>query len=135
MMQIGLNKESIEYDKIRKAHLLVVASPKEKLTPEEVSNLIKYVETGGNLLVLTNEGGDQKNNTNISDVTSKFGITINSDCVVRTSFYKYFHPKEAYVHNGILNEEVTRVINGYSKEPKARHNNAFMMGGRGDDEE
>lgn len=115
--------------------MLVLASPKEKLKPEEVGNLIKYVESGGNLLILSNEGGDRKNNTNLNEVTSKFGITINSDCVVRTSFYKYFHPKEAYVHNGILNEEVTRVINGYSKEPKARHNNAFMMGGRPDDEE
>ena len=44
-----------------------------------------------------------KNNTNISSLTSQFGITINNDCVIRTSFYKYFHPKEAYVHNGILN--------------------------------
>ena len=68
-------------------------------------------------------------------MTKKFGITINSDCVIRTSFYKYFHPKEAYIHNGILNEEVTRVINGYAKEPKAKQHNAFMLGGRADDEE
>lgn len=67
------------------------------------------------MLVLTNEGGDQKNNTNLNKITSKFGININNDCVVRTSFYKYFHPKEAYVQSGILNEEVTRVINGYAK--------------------
>ncbi len=38
--------------------------------------------------------------------------------MVRTSFYKYFHPKEAYVHSGILNEEVTRVANGLVKEGK-----------------
>jgi len=37
---------------------------------------------------------------------------------VRTSFYKYFHPKECYVHNGILNEEVARVANGRPKETK-----------------
>jgi intraflagellar transport protein 52 len=53
--------------------------------------------------------------------------------VIRTSFYKYFHPKEAYIHNGILNEEVTRVVNGYSKEPKGRGNNGFMLGGREED--
>ena len=86
-------------------------------------------------MIFTQEGGDSRNNTNVSAITSKFRITINNDCVIRTSFYKYFHPKEAYVHNGILNEEVTRVINGYSKEPKARHNNAFMMGARDDEEE
>lgn len=66
-------------------------------------------------MILVNEGGDQKNNTNLNKVTSKFGIQINNDCVVRTSFYKYLHPKEAYIQSGILNEEVTRVINGYEK--------------------
>ena len=85
--------------------------------------------------MLSHEGGERKNNSNIGEMTRKFGVTINSDCVIRTSFYKYFHPKEAYIHNGILNEEVTRVINGYAKEPKARQHNAFMLGGRGDDEE
>ena len=47
---------------------------------------------------------------------------------MRTSFYKYFHPKEAYIHNGILNEEIVRVINGYAKDPKGR-NASFLMGG------
>lgn len=83
-------------------------------------------------MILANEGGDQKNNTNLNKITTKFGIQVNNDCVVRTSFYKYFHPKEAYVHSGILNEEVTRVINGYAKQPKAR-NNQFMMGARDDE--
>lgn len=75
-----------------------------------------------------------RNNTNINDAIKKFGITINSDCVIRTSFYKYFHPKEAYIHNGILNEEVTRVVNGYAKELKGRQNNGFNLG-REEDEE
>ena len=47
---------------------------------------------------------------------------------MRTSFYKYFHPKEAYIHNGLLNEEIGRVINGYAKEPKTK-NASFLMGG------
>lgn len=74
-----------------------------------------------------------RNNTNLTEVTKKFGIVVNSDCVIRTSFYKYFHPKEAYIHNGILNEEVTRVANGYAKEPKGRGNNGFLLGGREED--
>lgn len=62
-----------------------------------------------------------------------FGLVANSDCVIRTSFYKYFHPKEAYIHNGVLNDEITRVINGYPKEGKSK-NPALLMGGAvGDD--
>ena len=67
-------------------------------------------------MVLSSEGGEQKNNTNINVFLEQYGIFINNDCVVRTSFYKYFHPKEALIKNGILHEEVSRVANGYAKE-------------------
>ncbi|CAH8617731.1 unnamed protein product [Heterobilharzia americana] len=32
-----------------------------------------------------------------------FGIMVNSDTVLRTSYFKYYHPKEALIPNGILN--------------------------------
>lgn len=66
----------------------------------------------------------------------QYGISVNNDCVVRTSFYKYFHPKEAYVHSGILNDEVTRVANGLPKEAK-RPQHAFLSNviGKDDDED
>lgn len=65
-MQIGLNKESIDYEKIRKAHLLVLAAPQEAFSPSEIDDLKKYVENGGNLLALSHEGGDRKYPTNHS---------------------------------------------------------------------
>lgn len=50
------------------------------------------------------------------------------DCVVRTHYYKYFHPKECLVSGGVLNrgvsEAATRIgsagstgpsVNGYSR--------------------
>ena len=33
---------------------------------------------------------------------------VNSDSVARTHYYKYFHPKEALVSNGVLNREISR---------------------------
>ena len=54
-------------------------------------------------MILCTEDGDQQNNSNLNKVTSKFGIQVHSDWIVRDSFYKYFHPKEAYVQSGILN--------------------------------
>ena len=30
-------------------------------------------------------------------------VFFSPDAVVRTSYYKYFHPKEVYVSNGVLN--------------------------------
>lgn len=33
-----------------------------------------------------------------------------SDAVVRTSYYKYFHPKEALVSNGVLNRSILQLV-------------------------
>lgn len=66
-------------------------------------------------------------NTNLNFLLEQFGISVNNDCVVRTSFFKYFNPKEAYVSNGILNQEVVRVANNLPKEERRnKPNNAFL---------
>ena len=40
------------------------------------------------------------------------GISVNSDSVIRKTFHKYLHPKEAFVGNGCLNAELVRAANG-----------------------
>lgn len=40
----------------------------------------------------------------------QLGISVNSDSVIRRTFYKYLHPKEAFVANGILNNELVRYV-------------------------
>jgi len=43
------------------------------------------------------------------------GISVNSDSVIRKTFHKYLHPKEAFVGNGCLNEELVKCANGTNK--------------------
>ena len=31
---------------------------------------------------------------------------VNPDCVVRTNYHKYFHPKECLISNGVLNRGI-----------------------------
>lgn len=57
LSQIGLNKEEINYDKIKQVSLFVLAAPRDNFTKDELEALKKYVESGGNLLVLLAEGG------------------------------------------------------------------------------
>lgn len=40
------------------------------------------------------------------------GISVNSDSVIRKTFHKYLHPKEAFIGNGCLNEELVKAANG-----------------------
>jgi intraflagellar transport protein 52 len=54
------------------------------------------------------EGGEQKLGTNINAMLEQLGISVNNDSVIRRTFHKYLHPKEAFVANGILNDELVR---------------------------
>jgi len=40
------------------------------------------------------------------------GISVNSDSVIRKTFHKYLHPKEAFIGNGCLNEELVKAASG-----------------------
>jgi intraflagellar transport protein 52 len=55
-----------------------------------------------------NEGGEVKLQTNINAMLEQLGMSVNSDSVIRKTFHKYLHPKEAFIANGILNPELVR---------------------------
>ena len=67
-------------------------------------------------MVLLNEGGETRLNTNINYLLEQFGMSVNSDTVVRTSFFKYLHPKEAFISHGNLSHDFTRLSKGQSKK-------------------
>ena len=56
------------------------------------------------------EGGESKLDTNINYMLEQLGISVNNDAVVRKTFFKYLHPKEAFIANGILNQELVRYV-------------------------
>ncbi|KAI0225378.1 hypothetical protein LSAT2_023788 [Lamellibrachia satsuma] len=101
--KVAQNKEEISNDRIDQARVFVVAGPREKFTGPEFETLKKYVESGGSLLVMLGEGGDNKYSTNMNFFLEEYGVAVNNDAVVRTHYYKYFHPKEALIANGVLN--------------------------------
>jgi intraflagellar transport protein 52 len=58
---------------------------------------------------MAGEGGESALDTNFNYFLEEYGMSVNGDAVARTLYYKYFHPKEVYVTNGILNREINRV--------------------------
>ena len=48
---------------------------------------------GGSILAMLGDGGEKRFGTNINFLLEECGIMVNNDSVVRTNFYKYFHPK------------------------------------------
>jgi intraflagellar transport protein 52 len=60
------------------------------------------------VILFMHEGGEQKMGTNINALLEQLGISVNTDTVVRKTFFKYLHPKEAYIGNGCLNDDLVR---------------------------
>ncbi|XP_041837591.1 intraflagellar transport protein 52 homolog [Melanotaenia boesemani] len=101
-------KEELSVEKLKGAKLWITAGPREKFTASELEVLKNYLDGGGNMLVMLGEGGEVKYDTNINFLLEEFGIMVNNDAVIRNVYYKYFHPKEALVSNGVLNREISR---------------------------
>ncbi|CAH8617716.1 unnamed protein product [Heterobilharzia americana] len=101
--KIVVNKDDITYERLSIVKLFVIPGATEKFSAAEFNSLKKYIENGGSLLVLMGENGETKYTTNINFLLEQFGIMVNSDTVLRTSYFKYYHPKEALIPNGILN--------------------------------
>ncbi|XP_062445097.1 intraflagellar transport protein 52 homolog isoform X2 [Rhea pennata] len=99
-------KDEITSEKLVGVKLWITAGPREKFTAAEFSVLKKFLEEGGALLVMLTEGGESRYGTNINYLLEDYGIVVNNDAVVRNVYYKYFHPKEALISDGVLNRGI-----------------------------
>ncbi|KAG8249089.1 Intraflagellar transport protein 52 [Homalodisca vitripennis] len=102
------NKDEISGTILSGVSVFVIAAPRERFTESEFNVMKKYLDSGGSLLVLVTEGGEKTLQTNINFLLEEYGIMVNNDCVVRTHYFKYFHPKECLVANGVLNRGIAQ---------------------------
>src|SRR5574343_22680 len=110
------NRETITLDRLADAALFIIAAPREMFRKEEFDSLKLYLQSGGNVLVMLSEGGENRLRTNLNYLLEQFGIFGNSDSVIRTVFNrKYFHPKECPITNGIINKEISNFARGKTK--------------------
>ncbi|XP_027193847.2 intraflagellar transport 52 [Dermatophagoides pteronyssinus] len=105
--KITINKESLTEDLINKHRILILFMPQLKFADFEFQALKQYLESGdGKILVLLEEGGERKSSSNINYFIEEYGTSVNNDKVIRTSFYKYYNPKEVLIQDGIINRSL-----------------------------
>lgn len=92
--------------------IFIIGCPREMFSLKEFESLKKFVQSGRSVLILMNEGGEAKLGTNINYLLEQFGISVNTDSVVRTSFYKYLHPKEAFISHGAISQDFAKLSKG-----------------------
>ena len=109
--KILTNRDDITPEKLATNRIFVTVAPQKKFTSAEIESLKRYLSTqNGSLLILLSEGGESKLNTNINFLLEDFGIFVNNDAIVRTTYYKYFNPKEALVSDGVLNRALSEAV-------------------------
>ena len=103
-----INKSELNLKTLKKANMLLLGGPRLPFTAQELQDIRKYIEDGGRVVITMAEGGENKLNTNVNAMLEQVGISVNSDSVVRKTFHKYLHPKEAFVGNGCLSNELVK---------------------------
>lgn len=103
-----INKQELTLKKLKESHLLLLGGPRLPFNAQELQDIRRFVEEGGRCMIMMAEGGENKLNTNINAMLEQIGIFVNSDTVIRKTFHKYLHPKEAFVGNGCLSEELVK---------------------------
>lgn len=112
----ALLKHEFKLEKINKCQLYVIAGANQPFTTEEIDILKQYFDGGGNLFIIQGEGGDEKSNTNLNEFLKEYNINFRGDTVVRTSYYKYPHPKECYIDTMTINEAFLKSIKNVQKK-------------------
>mmetsp|Transcript_3706 Transcript_3706/g.3636 ORF Transcript_3706/g.3636 Transcript_3706/m.3636 type:complete len:262 (-) Transcript_3706:105-890(-) len=120
-----INKSDLNFKRLKEVDLLLLGGPRLPFSAQELQDIRHYIDGGGRVLLLMSEGGEAKLQTNINAMLEQMGISVNNDCVIRKTFFKYLHPKEAFVGNGILNSELVRVAMGRPKENEGKQGGKF----------
>eukprot|EP01060_Flectonema_neradi_P005809 TRINITY_DN1388_c2_g1_i2.p1 TRINITY_DN1388_c2_g1~~TRINITY_DN1388_c2_g1_i2.p1 ORF type:complete len:463 (+),score=75.02 TRINITY_DN1388_c2_g1_i2:94-1482(+) len=128
---IKTSRDLLSEERMEGVSLLILPGSRERFDESEIDVLKKHLEKGGSILILTGEGGEkgpwatlkdgnQCNLKRVIDVLSQNTITVNNDYVVRTVHYKYYHPKEAHIGDGICNREVNKCAKNLSSDKGAQ---------------
>ena len=122
--KVATNKDEIGSIDFENVGVMVFGCPREKFSKSEFDRLQEFMAKGGSILFFSGEGGENSTGTNFSYLTEELGISLNSDCVVRTVYHKYTHPKEALISSGVLSRKLVRAKDLLSKKGSAASEDA-----------
>ncbi len=115
---------------IQNYDVLIVANPKVDFTTEEIECMKAFLQEGKSIAFFGSGGSgggssggggkvdDRNSNTmhrhqlvNLEKFLMEYGIQFENDTVVRTSFFKYLHPKHVFIDDGVLHPTLQPSVN------------------------
>lgn len=125
--KISSNKDDLTAETLGDADLVVFGGSREQFSSEECTDFKAWLEGGGRALFLVSDAEDKHMRCNYNDLLGDFGVTVNADTVLRQVFYKYLHPREVYIEEGLLVKDMARKKNSFSLG-KNKSNAASKLG-------
>ena len=83
--------------------LMVFGAPRDLFLEEEFDSLRRFIDNGGSLAFFI---PDSSKLTNVNNFLDEYGLNAECDEVIRASYYKYFHPRHAFISNGVLHPDL-----------------------------
>lgn len=94
--KVLVNKDGISSQTLQNCSVFIIPGAQLAFEENEINCLKNFIMDGGRIMVLLSEG-NPNDKCNINILLEHFGIIPNLDSLIRTHYYKYFHPKECYV--------------------------------------
>lgn len=84
-----LSMKPITYELIKDFTVLFIGAPKnDKFDESEVVEIMKFLREGGALVIISESGGDQYNNTNLNLISEQLGFEFNGDFLAHEEDYE-----------------------------------------------
>ena len=109
--KLSTNKDELTRESFDAADVMVFGDPKELLTGQECDDLKEWLNAGGRAMVMTGDGGDKQSASNLNFLLENYGIHANGDSVMRSVYYKYLHPKEVFIAEGVVVPDLAKKKN------------------------
>ncbi|MEX2681679.1 MAG: hypothetical protein Q6373_008765 [Candidatus Sigynarchaeota archaeon] len=111
--RLGKIETWISWQKLCDYQVLVIGSPQEgKIEETEIKAIVEFVNSGGSLFLIADEGGDAKAKSNLNDVAKEFGFTFTPGIIVDTVDYaekqEYILPRITARH--FITREVSQIV-------------------------
>jgi hypothetical protein len=85
--KIGKIMEEINYNKLKDYDLLILGNPLLPYSDNEINAILKFVNSGGNLLIVSDQGGDLVNQTNTCELLRHFGFYVLPNIIFDPASY------------------------------------------------
>ena len=129
--KVQLNANDIDDKSFTNCDLVIFGSPKEDFSNDDFLSIQKFLKNGGSVLFLCCDGSSRKTIENANQFLKEYGVMIGTEAVIRSSYFKYLHPKHVYISDNVLQQALTisskrRCINVSSENDNLSHSHSSL---------